>query len=180
MERKDVSPVKIDWEKLLFSSKCMISAKEKTIGSLSVGQITGKARGGLMGQKIEFKKTKLFEREINLIDPESGKRIGMITYTLHWRNLYRPIASIRCVGKNYTMQFKSLFSNKFTFFNGDQVSLKGKANKLKGQFEVYDLNPGLILSALLVSFHLRNKSLFWGAGSVALITLLEILIFRIL
>lgn len=145
----------LNWKKGAFSCNYQLLSQGKKVGNLKDFSLKQKAIGELDGKKYEFRTTGMLTSKTDIIDLESGKQVGKISF-----NCWSPEAKIQVGDQISHWGFTNIWQSKWGVFSEGKHPLNFQGNSFKGSVEVEEHAEVKVLAGLFISNY------FWSMAAV--------------
>jgi len=154
-----------NWKKGIFSSTYEIYANNHLVGTLKDKAFCKTSNGIIHNQKYIFQTTGLFKPQTNIIDADSQKLIGNITY-----GTWNTKATINLLGKTYLWQYDNAWNTKWSIVGSDGMILKSQSKTSSGMIEFNSDKDALLLCGLFITNYLLQMTVIIVAALIPIWT----------
>nr|WP_319399806.1 hypothetical protein [uncultured Carboxylicivirga sp.] len=154
-----------NWKKGLFSSTYEIYTNNRLVGTLKDKAFCKTSNGIINNHKYIFQTTSLFKPQTNIIDADSQKLIGNISY-----GTWMTKATISLSGKTYHWQYDNVWNTKWSILGPDGIALQSQSKTSSGMIEFNSENDALILCGLFITNYLLQMTVIIVAAMVPIWT----------
>ncbi len=149
---------KLNWRRRLFSNTCEIYSHGTPVGRLNENTWKHLAYGELNRKKYIFKTTGFFKQETMIINTDTQKSVGKITY-----NFWKTKAEINYFDRVMNWRYDNSWNTRWSIVDSSGVKFKYQGTHTKGTIDLEELDELLILTGL----HIKNY--YWHTTVAVLI-----------
>lgn len=137
----------LQWASTISGNETRIFRGKLIVGLLKRSTWKDDAYGELNGYMVRFKTKGFWKRSTKILDIEGTKELGHIEY-----HSWKSTAVITYEDKSYEWAFDSWTRKTWKINNGEDQAIYSKTSfwKNKGDIEVENISPAIILSGLFV------------------------------
>ncbi|MDN5201941.1 hypothetical protein QQ008_11220 [Fulvivirgaceae bacterium BMA10] len=149
----------LNWKKKILGRTYKILSGEKTIGKLKANWLCQSAIGEMDGRKIGFRIKGYLQQKTDIIDLETNKLIGKITF-----DCWKPKARIDYENSSMYWRFNNLWETKCSVFNmeGIKVDYQSRTMEGHGAIKVNTQDHLWVLFGLYIINYYRHLALVIG------------------
>ena len=137
---------KLTWKKGAFSTTYQIYWDERSIGQLQNQSFRQTSEGRINNKKYSFVTKGVFKQETRIINGESNKVIGRITY-----NSMKSRASIQLSDRTLSWKYDNIWQTRWRIYDEKQTLMRFEGKSLKGSIEFEQADDLLVLTGLYVT-----------------------------
>jgi hypothetical protein len=141
----------LNWEKKLFSNLYSIYSSGQLVGKLQYNTFSRTADGEFDDKKYVFKTKGIFKQHTEIIDFQTNKVIGKITYGSWFTK-----AAIHLNDNVFNWEYVNFWSKKWCVFNTEGIEVQYSGSHRSGQIDSNNNDPLLILIGLYVPVYFIN------------------------
>ena len=136
----------LSWKRGTFSTTYKIYSDEQAIGELQNFTFKQISHGSIHQKKYSFKTKGLFKQETQILDGESERPIGNITYGSMMTK-----ATIQLSGRTINWKYDNGWQTRWSLFDDQGIHMKFVGRSTKGTIECEELDDLLVLTGLFVT-----------------------------
>ena len=136
----------LSWKRRAFSSTYQIYADDRSIGQLQDQSFRQTAEGRINKNKYAFKTKGLFKQETQIMDGDSKKIIGKISY-----NSMMTRATIELPDRTLSWKYDNTWQTRWRIYDEEQTLMRFAGRSFKGSIEFEQADDLLVLCGLYVT-----------------------------
>jgi hypothetical protein len=136
----------LSWKRAAFSTTYQIFSGERSIGQLENQSFKQTSKGSISKQKYTFRTKGLFKQETRILDADSNKEIGKISY-----NSMMTKATIELQDRTLYWKYDNAWQTKWRIYDEKHSLVKFAGRSTKGSIEFEQADDLLVLTGLFVT-----------------------------
>jgi hypothetical protein len=136
----------LSWKRGAFSTTYEIYSNERSIGQLQNRSFRQSSEGRINKKKYTFRTKGVFKQETRIMDGDSKKLIGTITY-----NSMMTKATIALHGGTISWKYDNGWQTRWSLFNEQGSLMKFSGRATRGTIECEELDELLVLTGLYIT-----------------------------
>ena len=137
---------KLSWRRGILSTTYQIFSKERQIGQLKNHTFKQISEGRINKKKYNFRTKGVFKQETQILDGDSNKLLGNITY-----NSMMTKASIKLPDRTLSWKYDNGLQTRWSLFNEHGILMKFAGRATKGNIEYEEVDEMLVLTGLYIT-----------------------------
>lgn len=140
-----------NWKKGFFSTLCNVYSGDVLFAHIKDKPFSKSAEVEIRGKGYSFRNRGFFKQHTEIIEKDSGKSIGEITYAF-----MKSRAELTFSGKTAEWKFDNFWRNKWSISSPGGILIKYEGSMSKGKIESHVESELLIMSGLFVANYYRQ------------------------
>ena len=137
---------KLSWKRGAFSTSYRIYSNDRSIGQLQNRSFKQSSDGRINKKRYTFRTKGVFKQETQIMDGDSKKVIGNITY-----NSMMTKATIALQDRSISWKYDNGLQTRWSLFNEQGILMKFAGRATKGTIECEEVDVLLVLTGLYIT-----------------------------
>lgn len=136
----------LSWKRRAFSTTYKIYSNERSIGQLQNRSFKQSSEGRINKKKYTFRTKGVFKQETLIMDGDSKKIVGNITY-----NSMMTKATIKLQDRTISWKYDNGWQTRWSLFNEQGTLMKFAGRATRGTIECQEADELLVLTGLYIT-----------------------------
>lgn len=136
----------LNWKRGTFSTTYRIFSDEQAIGELQNSAFKQTSQGSIGRKKYTFRTKGLFKQETQILDGNSNKPVGNITYGSMMTK-----ATIQLPDRTVSWKYDNRWQTRWSLFDEQGSLMKFAGRSTKGTIDCEELDELLVLTGLFIT-----------------------------
>ena len=146
--------MKLNWKKGTFSNTYKLYSNGREVGELAEKSFSSNAIGILLNKKFRFETSGFLKQTTNIIDIESNKKVGDITY-----NGFCSKATATFNNDTFVWKYENVWNTKWSFNQNDKKLVTSSVSFSSGTVESKTEEAIYLLTALFIDTYYRKMAI---------------------
>ena len=145
--------MKLNWKKGTFSNTYTFYSNGREIGELEDKNFSSTSTGSLLGKKFKFITNGFFKQTTDIIDLESNKKVGDITY-----NGFYSKAIVTFNNNTFVWKYENMWNSKWSFNQKEKALITASVSSGGGTVDSKTEEALYLMTALFINSYYRRMA----------------------